>query len=124
MIINGFEIPKGTYVQLNAAALSWDPAYFPEDYDRFCPERWLPEEVSKRAGTDREVVDHLLLSAPFGFGARMCLGARVASLEIQAATSRLIQDHRLELQPSQTWGRKQGLFVKADPFPKFQITPI
>mmetsp|Transcript_9134 Transcript_9134/g.24432 ORF Transcript_9134/g.24432 Transcript_9134/m.24432 type:complete len:503 (-) Transcript_9134:53-1561(-) len=122
---SGFEVPAGTMVLLNQVAFQNDPR-FVSDPDAFSPERWLPEEVAKRSaeGGDATLLDHRLLSAPFGYGARMCLGARVASLEIQAATCRLVQDHRLELVPGQAWSLKQGLFVKADPFPKFKLTPL
>jgi len=78
----------------------------------------------KKAGDQAAVLDHRLLSAPFGFGARMCLGARVATLEIQIAACRLVQDYRLELKPGQAWRLKQGLFLKADPFPKFKLTRL
>eukprot|EP00931_Biecheleriopsis_adriatica_P077021 TRINITY_DN50664_c0_g1_i1.p1 TRINITY_DN50664_c0_g1~~TRINITY_DN50664_c0_g1_i1.p1 ORF type:complete len:499 (-),score=79.17 TRINITY_DN50664_c0_g1_i1:13-1509(-) len=122
---SGYEIPEGTMVLLNQVAFQRDPKYV-EQPDKFIPERWLQDEVAKRSseGGNAAIMDHRLLSAPFGFGARMCLGARVAMLEIQAATCRLVQDHRLELEPGQSWSLKQGLFCKADPFPKFKLTPL
>lgn len=40
-------------------------------------------EVDKRKGTTKEILDHRLLSTPFSFGARMCLGGRLAELEIK-----------------------------------------
>lgn len=124
-VFSGYEIPQGTTVIMNQVAFQQDPKYLDGPGD-FYPERWLPEEVSQRTSGDGtpSVLDHRLLSGPFGFGARMCLGARVAALEIQAATCRLVQDYRLELVPGQTWKLKQGLFVKADPFPRFRLTRL
>eukprot|EP00929_Paragymnodinium_shiwhaense_P106050 TRINITY_DN7113_c0_g3_i1.p1 TRINITY_DN7113_c0_g3~~TRINITY_DN7113_c0_g3_i1.p1 ORF type:complete len:502 (-),score=54.27 TRINITY_DN7113_c0_g3_i1:337-1842(-) len=121
----GYEIPAGTIVILNQVAFQQDPKRL-QGEESFYPERWLPEEVSKRKelGGDAAVLDHRLLSAPFGYGARMCLGARVAVLEIQAAACRLVQDYHIELEPGQTWSLKQGLFLKADPFPKFKLRPL
>ena len=41
--------------------------------DEFIPDRWLEDEVNKFG------------SLPFSFGARMCIGRRVAELEIRIA---------------------------------------
>ena len=49
-------------------------------------------------GTPSEVLDHVLLRGPFSAGARMCPGSRVATLEVQAIVSRIVQDWRFELQ--------------------------
>lgn len=119
----GYEVPQGTTVVLNQVAYQKDAKLVP-DSQEFQPERWMPEEVNKRRDHESAVVDHLLLSSPFSFGARMCLGSRVAQLEIQAATCRLVQDYKLELSPGQSWTVQQGLFAKADPFPKFKLTRL
>ena len=38
--------------------------------------------VEAREGTPKEVLDHKIISTPFGFGAIMCLGARLAEAEM------------------------------------------
>jgi len=120
----GYEIPKGTVVLLNQVAYQKDPKLVPS-WNEFSPERFLPDAVAQRSHVaEFAVLDHRLLSAPFGYGARMCLGARVAQLEIQVATCRLVQDYRIELEPGQAWSNKQGLFMKADPFPRFRLTRL
>eukprot|EP00667_Euglena_gracilis_P005960 EG_transcript_6003 len=117
----GFEIPAGTLVALNVAAYSKDPRYT-DDPDAFRPERFLPAAVAARKGTARAVADHVLLSAPFSAGARMCLGARVAQWEILAIAARLFQDWQFEVLPGQQWSPVQALMVKADPYPAFRLT--
>ena len=111
--------PAGTKFSLNAVSYQMDPTYVdsPQEYH---PERWLKDEVQKRKGTPASVIDHRLFATPFGSGARMCLGARVAEVEIMAAMARLVQDWKFELDPpTQELTTKQGLFIKADPYPKF-----
>lgn len=122
LTISGYQVPEGTVCLLHATALT--SSLFPEDGQRFVPERWLPEAVAARKGTELEVVDSRLLASPFSAGARMCVGARVANLEIMAIAAQLVQDYKIELEPDQSWGVHQGLFTKADPFPKFRLTPL
>lgn len=102
--------------------IPWDEDYvdMPKEY---IPERFLPDAVQARKGTHREALDHRLLSTPFSAGARMCLGARVAHLELLALTSRLIQDWEISLEPGQSFYTRQFLMMKADPFPKFIVRP-
>merc|ERR1712232_1178411 len=121
--IGGYDYPAGMLLAMNINAFQMDPTYVdqPQEYK---PERWLPEAVRERKGTEKEVLDHRLLASPFGAGARMCLGHKLAEIEIAVATARLFQDWKVTLDPpNQQWNLKQGLFVKADPFPNFLITP-
>lgn len=101
--------------------LSWDPEYVDAPQE-FRPERFLPEAVEARKGTKSELLDHRLLSNPFSGGARMCLGARVAQLEILAFAARFFQDWEIELQPGQKWNTKTFLLLKAHPYPRFNLT--
>ena len=51
-----------------------------ENPDQFIPERW-----SRRQSCDQSVVTnqiHPFVSLPFGFGPRMCIGRRLASMEV------------------------------------------
>merc|ERR1719323_613504 len=100
--MGGHELKKGTMVMLNAHSYQHDPK-FVEDPEVYRPERWDTDEVAARKGTEREVLDHPLLRDPFGFGARMCLGVRVAKLEVAVATARLVRDWHLELEDGQEW---------------------
>lgn len=121
--MQGFAIPTGTRMSLNIYSVQNDPRYV-EEPDRFMPERWLPEAVKARKGTEAEVIDHKLLSSPFSFGARMCLGGRVADLETYVMLCHLVRDWRFTLaKGAAPWAVTQPLMTKATPFPAFSIEP-
>jgi len=121
--IGGYTFPAGMLLSMNINAFQMDEKYVDEP-EEYRPERWLPEAVARRKGTEKEVLDHRLLEHPFGAGARMCLGSKLAEIEIIVATARIFQDWKVTLDPpEQKWNKKQLLFVKADPFPKFKLTP-
>ncbi len=102
-------------------SLQNDPKYV-EHPEAFVPERWLDDAVSARAGTASEVLDHKLLATPFSFGARMCLGGRVADLETYAAICQLVRDWTFTVsKAAPPWRVLQPLMTKAAPFPNFDI---
>lgn len=94
--LGGYAIPRGTRVMTIGSAMMMDPAIVNEP-ELFRPERWLPDAVAARKGTRQEVHDHKLLGANFGFGPRMCLGARFAKNEIFSLTARVIRDWEMSV---------------------------
>jgi len=117
----GYLVPAHTRLLLMADALQNDPKLV-DDVSEFRPERWTETEVAKRKGTPRQVLDHQLLAKPFGYGARMCLGARVAELEVKALLARMVRDWKFSLSdPSEKYVTAMGLMLKPDPFPKVQF---
>lgn len=70
VIMSGYHIPKGTVVFADFYITGRNPSYFANP-EQFLPERWM----SKTDG-------HAYGSLPFSFGPRMCLGRRVAELEL------------------------------------------
>lgn len=119
--LSGYKIPEGTKVAMQVFSLQNDPKYA-EHPEAFVPERWLDDAVSARAGTAAEVLDHKLLATPFSFGARMCLGGRVADLEVYAAICQLVRDWTFTISKvAPTWRVLQPLMTKAAPFPNFDI---
>ena len=54
--------------------------------DKFIPERW----------TEHKETIHPMTARIFGHGPRMCLGKRLAELEIQLAVVKLLQNFRIE----------------------------
>jgi len=120
--LDGHEIPADTKFTMMLSAIQNDPDYV-DAPDRFNPERWNPEEVAKRKGTPKEVLDHGLLAKPFSHGSRMCIGARVAELELKMAISKLVLDWKISLDPnSPPYLIVQQTLLSPSPFPKFVVT--
>ncbi len=97
----GYSVPAEKRVVIAPHPIQMDPSLV-EDVDKFIPERWSEEEVAKRKGTRKELIDHILCKRPFSFGARMCLGSRVAELEIKAFLAHLVTNVSL-LFPIFSW---------------------
>lgn len=74
--INGYEIPAGTRVLVNAWALGRDPKYW-ENAESFKPERFL-ENSADFKGNSLEFI-------PFGAGRRICPGISFAIANIELA---------------------------------------
>eukprot|EP00927_Polykrikos_kofoidii_P072039 TRINITY_DN6820_c1_g1_i1.p1 TRINITY_DN6820_c1_g1~~TRINITY_DN6820_c1_g1_i1.p1 ORF type:complete len:517 (+),score=45.51 TRINITY_DN6820_c1_g1_i1:118-1668(+) len=124
LVLQGFEVPKGTKVNFQVYSVQNDPRYV-ERPENFEPERWLPDAVEARKGTDAQVIDDKLLATPFSFGARMCLGGRVADLETYSVLARLVLDWRFTIaKEAPAWKVLQPLMSKAFPFPSFNIEKI
>ena len=84
-------MPKNTTVVLDHNAASFQPEHWQgmTDLDEFRPERFL------------EFKPKPLTGMPFGFGGRMCLGKRVAELELQALAVDFVQNYKWEHDPQE-----------------------
>ncbi|WVZ79411.1 hypothetical protein U9M48_026991 [Paspalum notatum var. saurae] len=83
----GYDVPAGATVFVNVWAIGRDPAAWAPDPLAFRPERFL--EGGDGAGLDvRGQHFHLL---PFGSGRRICPGASLAMLVVQAALAAMVQ---------------------------------
>eukprot|EP00746_Dinoflagellata_sp_MGD_P138910 gnl/MRDRNA2_/MRDRNA2_72466_c0_seq1.p1 gnl/MRDRNA2_/MRDRNA2_72466_c0~~gnl/MRDRNA2_/MRDRNA2_72466_c0_seq1.p1 ORF type:complete len:585 (-),score=96.94 gnl/MRDRNA2_/MRDRNA2_72466_c0_seq1:272-1825(-) len=96
IVLGGYMIPKGTHIMINGNAIQNDKRYVDRP-EEFIPERWLPEAVTQRKGTEAEILDNKLLASIFGFGPRMCLGARLAKNEIFSVITRIVQDWEISV---------------------------
>nr|AHB64324.1 3-hydroxyindolin-2-one monooxygenase [Secale cereale] len=83
--INGYTIPAGTRVIVNAWALARDPLHW-ERAEEFYPERFLQE------GRDAEVdmYGKDIRFVPFGAGRRICAGATFAIATVEVMLANLI----------------------------------
>ena len=67
-----------TKVLINNEAMSRDERFFPRAKD-YLPERWMRDNNSELA---KESKSHPFVVRPFGFGARMCPGQRIAEMQM------------------------------------------
>ncbi|XP_069111936.1 cytochrome P450 27C1-like [Argopecten irradians] len=86
-VIGNHLIPKGTCILFNNYTMYHDESYFP-DHDVFRPERWIRKGHHKEWDPFTTVV--------FGFGARSCLGRRIAEQELHISLMKLTQNFWLE----------------------------
>ncbi|XP_058453019.1 probable cytochrome P450 12a4, mitochondrial [Malaya genurostris] len=83
MVLQGYRIPKGTDVVMSSMLLQNDDLHFARAKE-FLPERWLKED-----GIPEGKNSHPFVYLPFGFGARACIGKRLAMLEMEMIISRI-----------------------------------
>ncbi|XP_023292296.2 probable cytochrome P450 12d1 proximal, mitochondrial [Lucilia cuprina] len=89
VILSGYRIPKGSNVVLNFNCLLKDEAFFPQP-DKFLPERWLRDENNKKDKLDP------FSYLPFGVGPRICVGKRLAELEMEVVLLKLLRNFDVE----------------------------
>jgi len=87
--IDGFLIPKGTYVTTAMSILHRDPRWWREP-ERFDPSRFLTDTIDRNA------------FMPFGVGPRKCLGMRMAYIEAVAIMAGILQRYEFDLAPGFT----------------------
>lgn len=91
LVLDGYQIPKGTLVVMNSCELLKDEHYF-SDPTKFVPERWLKgEEMGAGCPASQRTI-HPFLLLPFGFGPRACIGKRFADMEIEILIAKLVRN--------------------------------
>lgn len=83
-MLGDYTLPKGTVLVINSQALGANEEYF-DNGKQFLPERWLQEKSSINP----------FAHVPFGIGKRMCIGRRLAELQLQLALCWLVQDYEI-----------------------------
>ncbi|KAM8913521.1 1,25-dihydroxyvitamin D(3) 24-hydroxylase, mitochondrial [Spinachia spinachia] len=83
-VLGDYAIPKGTVLMINSHALGTNEEYF-EDGKQFKPERWLRENNTMNP----------FAYVPFGIGKRMCIGRRLAELQLQLAMCWLVRHYEI-----------------------------
>lgn len=90
-VLGGTPLPPGTMICCSPWSTHRDPRWFP-DPDAFRPERWDPhrkDDASEQAWF------------PFSGGARTCLGARFALVEMALVIATLAQRFHLDIDPGE-----------------------
>ncbi|CAD7090148.1 unnamed protein product [Hermetia illucens] len=91
IVLQGYQIPKGTTVAMGVNRLQIDDKYFP-NAEKFEPERWLKKDGVPAPAKSA----HPFIFLPFGFGPRMCVGKRFAEMEIETLVARILRNFRVE----------------------------
>ncbi|XP_065749384.1 1,25-dihydroxyvitamin D(3) 24-hydroxylase, mitochondrial [Phocoena phocoena] len=82
MVLGEYALPKGTVLMLNTHVLGSNEENF-EDSSQFRPERWLQDKKKINPFA------HL----PFGIGKRMCIGRRLAELQLHLALCWIVRKY-------------------------------
>jgi len=114
--IGGYQIPAGIRVFFISCAVQRDPAVV-EKADCYIPERWESEAVERRKGTKQEALDNKVFAKPFSYGPRMCIGSRLAEMEIKAFLCYLLREWEFVANASQPYKVVLKTMTVADPFP-------
>jgi len=88
MVLSGYQVPKGVLVVSLHMISGVAEDQFP-NANRFIPERWIK-------GHPLESTHHPYAALPFGFGKRMCIGRRLAELEMWQLTIKILQNFKVE----------------------------
>ncbi|KAG1367046.1 putative Premnaspirodiene oxygenase [Cocos nucifera] len=118
--VNGYDIPVGSRVLINAWAIARDPKYW-EDPEGFKPERFDNSSVDYIGGSFEYV--------PFGAGRRICPGMTFGTGEMEMILSHLLyyfdwklpngmgpDDVDMSESTGITVGRKSPLYLIATPY--------
>jgi cytochrome P450 len=82
----GFLIPEGSLIAYSIYATHRQESVYP-DATQFKPERWLEKETRQS-----NTFDYL----PFGYGARYCIGARLATMLVKLHLTHLFKAYKVE----------------------------
>ncbi|KAK8747786.1 hypothetical protein OTU49_016604, partial [Cherax quadricarinatus] len=99
MLLSGYHVPAGAYVDLNAYIWLQSDRYF-QDPGMLRPERWL-RDLSGSTNIDPYILN------PFSIGTRMCAGRRFAEQDLYVGLCRLLLKFHLvatdNTPPQQEW---------------------
>lgn len=81
-VIAGYQFPKNNDISMGQMITSTSDKYFKK------PNEFIPERFLKSQHCPELKSQHPFAFLPFGFGPRMCIGRRLAELEVQILTIR------------------------------------
>ncbi|CAO1351187.1 unnamed protein product [Diamesa serratosioi] len=92
LVVAGYQIPKGLDIVMALQLLAYDENQYVQS-KTFIPERWLKDNTDPKCPHSKDA--HPFSYLPFGFGPRMCVGRRLAELEIEVVVARMIRSYDL-----------------------------
>lgn len=87
IVLSGYRVPANTHMTINYYVSSVQESNFP-DALTYKPERWIKGSQEYSAES--------FAFQPFGFGPRMCIGRRIADLEMFTLVSKIMQNFWVE----------------------------
>jgi len=106
LVLSGFQIPDGTRVNYYHNYTMRSDRYY-NQAEKFMPERWI-------RGRPEAKKLHPYAFIPFSHGSRMCVGRRVAEMEIQVLMVELLRRFKLEFKGENPIDVKGGLISAPD----------
>ncbi|GMS97772.1 hypothetical protein PENTCL1PPCAC_19947, partial [Pristionchus entomophagus] len=106
--INGYSFEKGDMIMPDAWSLQMDKNTWGEDAEEFRPERWLEDTTRDRAAY-----------LAFGEGPRICIGMKLAIIEVKVALAVLVRNFAIEKTENTNPLKMVGSFLVA-----FEKVPI
>ncbi|XP_007256957.3 cytochrome P450 11B, mitochondrial [Astyanax mexicanus] len=120
IVLQNYHIPAGTMVQACLYPLGRSQDVF-QDPERFDPGRWGTgsEQGAAEAGSKRG-----FRSLAFGFGARQCVGRRIAENEIQLLLMHILRNFRLSVSSKEELKTKFTLILQPETPPTITFTSL
>nr|AJN91159.1 cytochrome P450 monooxygenase CYP333A13 [Cnaphalocrocis medinalis] len=117
-VVGGYLIPKGVSLVAPNEILSKSEEHYPRATE-FLPERWIVEKSDPLYHGNT----HPMVTLPFGFGVRSCIGRRIAELELEVFVKKLLDKVRVSWSgpPIQVTTRVMNTYKK--PF-SFKFEPV
>ncbi|KAG6460400.1 cytochrome P450 CYP12A2 [Manduca sexta] len=89
--ILGYHIPKNMEMIFSHQEMSVMEQYYPRPKE-YIPERWVADKDDPLYHGNA----HPFAQSPFGFGVRMCIGRRIAELEVETFLGRIVENFNVE----------------------------
>ncbi|KAJ3026559.1 UNVERIFIED_CONTAM: hypothetical protein HDU68_005453 [Siphonaria sp. JEL0065] len=114
-VIDGYPIPKGTFINMSPEAMHKNPEFWGPDVDEFKPERWQTGDQDRPFGS----------FMPFSMGNANCIGSRFAMLEFKAIFAVLVRGFEFS-ETTDGFKYKKEIQATARPIPylKLNVTRV
>ncbi|XP_054637018.1 cytochrome P450 11B, mitochondrial isoform X2 [Dunckerocampus dactyliophorus] len=125
IILHNYQVPAGTMVQVCLYPLGRSAEVFDNPLT-FDPGRWgdMREEGVERGGGGAREEGAGFRSLAFGFGARQCVGRRIAENEIQLCLMHILLNFHLSVSSSQDINTKVTLILQPETPPRITFRKL